>query len=107
MERLREDIYPEVLAALEGEYGSLENALSHFQNRYKDYAPRIMAERDPRYLDPIIIQPLNGKRGVNFFDEHCSCSWALTDPRPGSMVDLLTRHDLLDVDAPSPKICQG
>jgi len=85
---------PGAQAALEDEYGSLENALIHFQERFGEFAPRIMAETAPGFLDPIVLRTPAG-HGFNFLREHMRRPWSLTDPRPGSMTALMAKRGLL------------
>ncbi len=94
---LESALHPKVLAALENEYGSLENALAHFEKRFGEFAPGIMAETHPEFLDPIILRTPDG-RGFNFWREHARRPWSLSEPRPGSMTELMVRYGLLVAD---------
>lgn len=97
LERLKFALHPKVLAALENECGTLEGALAHFRERFGEFAPRIMAETHPEFLDPIVLKTPDG-RGFSFWREHARRPWSLSEPRPGSMTELLTKHGLLVAD---------
>lgn len=94
---LKTALHPKVRAALEEEYGSLTNALAHFRERFGKFAPRVMTETNPEFLDPIVLKSPDG-RGFNFWREHIKRPWSLSEPRPGSMTELLIKHGLLVAD---------
>ncbi len=105
LHQLKEAIHPRILSALRAEYGSLAGALAHFQKRFGAYAPAIMAGRAPAFFDPIVIKPLAGRGGLDFFDEFLARPWSLSQPRPGSMADLLTKYGLLVRHKGDYKLC--
>lgn len=95
---LKAALHTKVQAALKEEYGSLENALAYFRERFGDFAPRIMAETHPEFLDPIVLRTLDG-RGFNFFSEYARCPWSVSNPRPGSMAEFLAKREFLAATA--------